>query len=78
MFSTFSTENSSYKDNYYTRILVTTEAVAKRFSAKKVFLDISQNSQESTCARVSFLIKFFNMLAASELSLLSIYNIFKN
>ena len=24
---------------------------------KKVFLEISQNSQESTCARVSFLIK---------------------
>ena len=26
-------------------------------SVKKVFLEISQNSQESTCARVSFLIK---------------------
>ena len=25
---------------------------------KKVFLEISQNSQESTCARLSFLIKF--------------------
>ena len=33
------------------------EAVARRCSVKKVFLDISQNSQESTCARVSFLIK---------------------
>ena len=29
----------------------------RRSSAKKVFLKISQNSQENTCARVSFLIK---------------------
>ena len=35
-----------------------TEAVARRCSVKKVFLEISQNSQEDTCARVSFLIKF--------------------
>ena len=34
-----------------------TEAVARRCSVKKVFLEISQNSQENTCARVSFLIK---------------------
>ena len=33
------------------------EAVARRCSVKKVFLEISQNSQENTCARVSFLIK---------------------
>ena len=33
------------------------EAVAKRCSVKKVFFEISQNSQENTCARVSFLIK---------------------
>ena len=33
------------------------EAVAKTCSVKKVFLEISQNSQENTCARVSFLIK---------------------
>ena len=32
------------------------EAVIQRFSVKKVFLEISQNSQENTCARVSFLI----------------------
>ena len=31
-----------------------TEAVARRCSVKKVFWEISQNSQESTCARVSF------------------------
>ena len=28
-----------------------------RFSIEKVFLEISQNSQENTCARASFLIK---------------------
>ena len=33
-----------------------TEAVAQRRSVKIVFLEISQNSQENTCARVSFLI----------------------
>ena len=34
-----------------------TESVAQRCSVKKVFLEISQNSQENTYARVSFLIK---------------------
>ena len=34
-----------------------TEAVAQRCSVKKVFLKISQNSQENTCARVYFLTK---------------------
>ena len=33
------------------------EAVAQRCSVKKVFLEITQNSQENTCARVSFVIK---------------------
>ena len=33
------------------------EAVAQKCSVKKVFFEISQNSQENTCARVSFLIK---------------------
>ena len=33
------------------------EAVAQVCSAKKVFLNISQNSKENTCAWVSFLIK---------------------
>ena len=31
------------------------EAVVQRCFVKKVFLEISQNSQENTCARVSFL-----------------------
>ena len=38
-------------------VLVLAEAVAQRCSVKKVFLEISQNSQENTCARASFLIK---------------------
>ena len=33
------------------------EAVVQRCSVKKVFFEISQNSQENTCARVSFLIE---------------------
>ena len=33
------------------------EAVVKTCSVKKVFLEISRNSQEITCARASFLIK---------------------
>ena len=33
------------------------EAVVKRCSVKNVFLKISQNSQENTCAIVSFLIR---------------------
>ena len=32
-----------------------TEAVVQRCSVKKVFLKISQNSQENTCVGVSFL-----------------------
>ena len=34
------------------------ETVTRSYSVKKVFLKISPNSQEDTCARVSFLIKF--------------------
>ena len=37
--------------------LKVTETVARRYSIKKVLLEISQNSQENTCARASFLIK---------------------
>ena len=32
-----------------------TEAIVQRYSVKKVTLKISQNPQENTCARVSFL-----------------------
>ena len=34
-----------------------TKAVVRMCSVKTVFLEISQNSQENTCARDSFLIK---------------------
>ena len=47
--------------NYGSRLALTfattKEAVAQTCSVKKVFLEISQNSQENTCARASFLIK---------------------
>ena len=33
------------------------EAVAQRCSVRKMFLEILQDSQENTCARVSFLVK---------------------
>ena len=33
------------------------QAVFWRWSIEKVFLEISQNSQENNCARISFLIK---------------------
>ena len=38
-------------------LMFRTEAVVPRWSFEKLFLEISQNSQENTCARVSFLIK---------------------
>ena len=41
----------------YTYISKHTKAVARTCSVKKVLLKISQNSQEITGARVSFLIK---------------------
>ena len=43
-----------------------TEAVVRRCSLKTVFLEISQNLQENTCARVSFLIKLQASTIASE------------
>ena len=38
-------------------INLTSEGVAQRCSVKKMFLEISHNSQENTCPRVSFLLK---------------------
>ena len=40
----------------YNETKMLSEAVVQRCSVKKVFLDILQNSQENTCAKVSFLI----------------------
>ena len=42
---------------YKTSFFVFPEAVVQRCSVEKVFLEISQNSQENISARVSFLIK---------------------
>ena len=46
------------------------EAAIRSCSVKTVFLKISQNSQENTCARVSFLIKLYvadvNIMGAVE------------
>ena len=41
----------------YSKLAV--EAIVRRCSVKEVFLEISQNSQENTCARASF----FNKVA---------------
>ena len=41
----------------YSSVFYVLEAVARRCSVKKLFLEISQNSHENTCARVSFWIK---------------------
>ena len=38
-------------------IFVLIEAATEGVLQEKIFLEISQNSQENTCARVSFLIK---------------------
>ena len=39
------------------RMLLPPEAATRGLLQEKVFSEISQNSQENTCARVSFLIK---------------------
>ena len=52
-------KKTGFKENYhiFSIVPVISEADYRRCSVKKVFLKISQNSQENTCARVSFLIK---------------------
>ena len=53
-FANFS--RTSFSKNIWERLLLRKlEAVVQKCSVKKVFLEISQNSQENTCARVSFL-----------------------
>ena len=54
---------NSLENEYYNEVAILmnisefAEAVVQKCSAKKVFLEISQNSQQNTCARVCFLIK---------------------
>ena len=47
------------EDDFHHKVIEAkcTEAVTQRCSIKKIFLEISQNSQENTGARVTFLIK---------------------
>ena len=52
-------QNDCYK-MFQNHVLQPTEAVLQRCSAKKVFLVISQNSQENTCVSL-FLNKFAEM-----------------
>ena len=44
-------------DKVKTKQKKTLEAATRGILCKKLFLEISQNSQENTCARVCFLIK---------------------
>ena len=46
-----------YSSENVSGLMLKIEAVVRRCSAEKVFLEISQNSQENTCASISFLIK---------------------
>ena len=48
---------NNHKSSFALNFLTSLETVVQRCSLKKVFLEISQNSQENTCARVSFSIK---------------------
>ena len=72
--TTFSgrTDFESIKNNFggvhsFAR-LHTSEAFVQKCSVKKVFLNISQNPHENTCARVSFLIKFIKRTLTHVLS----------
>ena len=48
------------ENSVYYAVFLVPEAVAQMCSVKKVLLEVSQSLQENTCARVSFLIKFFS------------------
>ena len=59
------------------------EAATRRVLWKKVFFEISQNSQENTCARVSFLIRlqvsnFIKREALAQVFSCEFYEISKN
>ena len=51
------TLNGISEQRYFRTKYYSAEAVAQTCSVKKVFLEISQNSQENNCPRVSILIK---------------------
>ena len=45
------------KNNFTTLMFRQEQSVVRKWSVKKVFLEISQISLENTCTKVSFLIK---------------------
>ena len=55
-----------------------TEAATEGVLCKKLFLEISQNSQEKTCARVSFLMKFIKKETLAQVFSYEFCEIFKN
>ena len=57
MFQWYLAEKEIYHESSEWEFLKASEAASRRCSVKKVFLEILQNSQENTYARVSFLIK---------------------
>ena len=63
-------------------ILINAEAVTQMSSVKKVFLEISQNSQENTCAKVSFLrpqgCNFFKKETLTQVFSYEFFEIIKN
>ena len=55
----------SKKQKKFSKLLKIEGAVVHRFSVKKLFLEISQNSQKNTCARVFFLNKVADLRPAT-------------
>ena len=62
---------------YYAGFLVP-EAVAQICSVKKVFLGISQNSQENNCARASLFKKFLKKETLAQVFCSEFYKIFRS
>ena len=59
-------------------LVVRSEAVVWRCSVESVSLENSQNSQENTCARASFLINFIKKEALAQVFSCECWEIFKN
>ena len=67
LFHALQSKKCEDKGYQYQSVQRFTEAVAQRCSVKKVFLEISQNSEENTCARISLLIKLQTFRPATSL-----------
>ena len=66
----FCTKNQKFKG--FLLCLIRSEVVVERCSGRKVILKIPQNSQENTCARVSFLVKLQVLCSTRHIELISI------